>query len=509
MTKHQHSTGTQPVRPTRRWPLKTAKRSNFSRLVYAFVSVIAALAITQAVIYAQNSSNATGQTSTRGLSTIGDGIHFEIEETEFLYNFGGSQPEFGALLLVLGHFTADEDRCVHGYDFKLLVSGRSYEASTQWMDKLKLYVGDRDYAGWGFTQQCMDAGVPEPTFLVFDVPTIGTTSELHFFEGEIVLGDWVQIQPTPTPTSTATSTPSATHTSTATSTPTNTFTPTITPTPTSTSTSTATSTPSATHTNTATSTPTNTLTPTSTPFETVRVIAESARLRECPQINCIIVQVLDQGEHFDVVELVEGDTASGSTVWYRAIVSGADAYVHSSLIASLKTATPTSTLTPHLASATTTPATHQVINIVTFSSPRLWYAASTANIRECPSTNCAALRTLGAGDTVTLDASAEGQSVNAGNSEWYRVQGGGYVYSSVVSSSRPVIQQPTSPGQPAQPAAPGEPAAPGQPTQPPAQGNNQRPGNCATAVAMGLSPQQAAQWPHLDRDKDGVACYGD
>lgn len=36
-----------------------------------------------------------------------------------------------------------------------------------------------------------------------------------------------------------------------------------------------------------------------------------------------------------------------------------------------------------------------------------------------------------------------------------------------------------------------------------------RPGNCSTAVAMGLTDVQAAQWSHLDRDDDGVACYGD
>lgn len=35
------------------------------------------------------------------------------------------------------------------------------------------------------------------------------------------------------------------------------------------------------------------------------------------------------------------------------------------------------------------------------------------------------------------------------------------------------------------------------------------PGNCATAVAMGLSAVEAARWPELDRDNDGVACYGD
>ncbi len=36
-----------------------------------------------------------------------------------------------------------------------------------------------------------------------------------------------------------------------------------------------------------------------------------------------------------------------------------------------------------------------------------------------------------------------------------------------------------------------------------------RPGNCATAVAMGLSDVEAGRWSHLDRDGDGVACYGD
>lgn len=39
--------------------------------------------------------------------------------------------------------------------------------------------------------------------------------------------------------------------------------------------------------------------------------------------------------------------------------------------------------------------------------------------------------------------------------------------------------------------------------------NSQFPENCDEAVAMGLSAQQAAQWDHLDRDNDGVACYGD
>jgi hypothetical protein len=35
-----------------------------------------------------------------------------------------------------------------------------------------------------------------------------------------------------------------------------------------------------------------------------------------------------------------------------------------------------------------------------------------------------------------------------------------------------------------------------------------RPANCEEAVAWGYTAEQAAQWPHLDRDGDGVACYG-
>ena len=35
------------------------------------------------------------------------------------------------------------------------------------------------------------------------------------------------------------------------------------------------------------------------------------------------------------------------------------------------------------------------------------------------------------------------------------------------------------------------------------------PRNCSTAVAAGMSAQEAGRCPKLDRDKDGVACYGD
>jgi len=43
----------------------------------------------------------------------------------------------------------------------------------------------------------------------------------------------------------------------------------------------------------------------------------------------------------------------------------------------------------------------------------------------------------------------------------------------------------------------------------PVQQQVRRPENCADAVAMGLTAVEAGGWDHLDRDNDGVACYGD
>ena len=39
--------------------------------------------------------------------------------------------------------------------------------------------------------------------------------------------------------------------------------------------------------------------------------------------------------------------------------------------------------------------------------------------------------------------------------------------------------------------------------------NNRRPDNCSQARAWGLTAREAGRWSHLDRDGDGVACYGD
>lgn len=142
------------------------------------------------------------------------------------------------------------------------------------------------------------------------------------------------------------------------------------------------------------------------------------------------------------------------------------------------------------------------------------------NIRSGPATTNAIIGSLLTGTRITIWGESNG---------WYEIQykgGSGWVSKSLTSLTRPQPQQNLANGQndtnnngnagsnagggetntnppavvvtePA--AAPAAPAAPAQFTCP---------SNCAGARAMGLSPQQAASCG-LDRDHDGVACYGD
>lgn len=157
------------------------------------------------------------------------------------------------------------------------------------------------------------------------------------------------------------------------------------------------------------------------------------------------------------------------------------------------TATRQASATQRVVQSTATEASSiQVMN------PSDYTTTGAANLRSCAGTDCNAVGQLPAGAVVRVTGSMAGESVNPGNSTWYRVEYNGqevYIYSGVVSAgvqSAPVQQQQQSAPQQQQPA-----------------GNAGVPGNCSTAVAMGLTDVQAAQWSHLDRDGDGVACYGD
>lgn len=130
-------------------------------------------------------------------------------------------------------------------------------------------------------------------------------------------------------------------------------------------------------------------------------------------------------------------------------------------------------------------------------SPTTYYATGQVNVRSCPSTSCGSVGTLAAGVGVSVNGEVEGDAVSAGNDTWYRVAymgNVGYVYSSLMSEDAPGANNASQTSGGATGGGSGQ--------------NNPRPGNCSTAVAMGLSAEQSAA-AGLDRDGDGVACYGD
>lgn len=132
----------------------------------------------------------------------------------------------------------------------------------------------------------------------------------------------------------------------------------------------------------------------------------------------------------------------------------------------------------------------------------MWIGAN-ANARACASTTCDIVVTLPRSAAVQVRTWEHGETIS-GSDIWYQVAHEGewvYVHSSLLGFSAPTAPRPTQVQQ-------GVPQQQQQiaPTQAPV---NRVPRNCDEAVAMGLSPEQAAQYPNLDRDKDGVACYGD
>lgn len=168
-----------------------------------------------------------------------------------------------------------------------------------------------------------------------------------------------------------------------------------------------------------------------------------------------------------------------------------------------KTASPLATVQPIIPPSSSSPATD-----VAFSSPRQWYTTGNANIRSCPSTTCSITRTLSAGDAVTLEASADGQAVNVGNSQWYRLQGGGYIYSGVVSSSVPVVQQAAPQTQPSQQTAlPSVPQSPVQSPQYTCSGDIYDCGNFSNRTDLMAYFNACPGDPsRLDGNNDGVPC---
>ena len=127
---------------------------------------------------------------------------------------------------------------------------------------------------------------------------------------------------------------------------------------------------------------------------------------------------------------------------------------------------------------------------------QIYYTKSTVNLRSCPNTACSVVEKIGGGLPLGVSGIAVGEEIDAGNPNWYKVEHSAfeeYGYSKFFTYAPP--DQPT--------------AVPRIviPTAAPVQQPVMHPDNCSTAVAMGLSPEQAAA-EGLDRDGDKQACYG-
>lgn len=127
------------------------------------------------------------------------------------------------------------------------------------------------------------------------------------------------------------------------------------------------------------------------------------------------------------------------------------------------------------------------------------YARDVTPLRTCADRTCDALQLLSPGMALVVNGSLSGDMIENGNNLWYRADVAGqrvYAYSGYLMTTAPTpirIFQPPEVTPPVQ-------------SFPPVQ--NVCPRNCTEAVAWGYSAQQAAACG-LDRDGDGVACYGD
>lgn len=179
-------------------------------------------------------------------------------------------------------------------------------------------------------------------------------------------------------------------------------------------------------------------------------------------------------------------------------------------VETLGSATPT-----HFATATARPratATQVESPTKTQVTEKTYYATARANVRPCPELSCAPLGQVNAGDKVTVTGATTGEAV-AGNSQWFETSFGGrtaYIHSSVVTEDRPAPPAPSSEGRETSTKT-SDSGTSGKPNTGPVTGPTTFtcPRNCEQAIQMGLTAEQAGQCPNLDRDKDGVACYGD
>lgn len=113
-----------------------------------------------------------------------------------------------------------------------------------------------------------------------------------------------------------------------------------------------------------------------------------------------------------------------------------------------------------------------------------YYTIAFANLYTCPRLTCELVTSLSFNEQVNVIDTSRGDLFNT-STLWYTIQHDNeevYVHSSMVART---------------------------PLEFNADAENERPSSCAEARRMGLSARAAGRYSHLDRDGDGVACYGD
>lgn len=149
-------------------------------------------------------------------------------------------------------------------------------------------------------------------------------------------------------------------------------------------------------------------------------------------------------------------------------------------------------------------------------SPQTVYAAIGARTRDCPNINCNSIPVYQS-EELTLLGVAQGELLE-GSTVWYQVSRNGEIffiheYSITFRGPTPIVptvdwrveEQPVYYGNNYNNSSSSGNTNTNSPSN---TGSTRRPANCDEARAMNLTPREAAQ-AGLDRDRDGVACYGD
>lgn len=368
-----------------------------------------------------------------------------------------SQPDFGRYLTILGmmYNNSDSRECLTANDLILVVDGIGYEAIPRVMDEVQdIITPRRDYIG-GFLGQCVPSREQDDTFVTFDIPADGNEIILEIDGREQPIDmDW------------------------------NTIAREI-----------------------------------NTEIITVRDLEATAVINQAGTSTAeSIVQLTE-----DANATKDANSTATATLW-----TNTPTITPSITPSPTITPTPTNTLPPtNTPLPTNTPTitpTRPTSTPTQTNTPRpvTYYSTGDANVRSCTQiAQCPVVGAVSRNDEIQVIGTTDGDNFN-GSDTWRIIIFEGetaYIHDELVSRTElpdlptaapvSVQSQPVNTAVPAANTSNNSNSSSNSGNSSGSQTNTTRPANCTEAVAMGLTAEQAAQWPHLDRDGDGVACYGD